>query len=216
MTIRVLLADDHIMVRQGLRALLDAEPDIQVVGEASDGWETIQQAETLRPDVILMDLTMPRLNGLEATRRLEKSLPEIKILALTMHTNEEYVREVLRAGAAGYILKEAAVSELVQAVRVVAKGESYLCPAASKVLVEDLVRGRQWTGDTLFDTLTPREREVLQLIGEGYTNSEIARRLSISVKTVETHRAQLRRKLNIHDRAGLIRYAIRKGIAPTD
>lgn len=216
MTIRVLLADDHIMVRQGLKALLDAEPDIQVVGEASDGWETIQQAETLRPDVILMDLTMPRLNGLEATRRLEKSLPEIKILALTMHTNEEYVREVLRAGAAGYILKEAAVSELVQAVRVVAKGESYLCPAASKVLVEDLVRGRQWTGDTLFDTLTPREREVLQLIGEGYTNSEIARRLSISVKTVETHRAQLRRKLNIHDRAGLIRYAIRKGIASTD
>jgi len=214
MTIRVLLADDHTMVRQGLKALLDAEPDIQVVGEASDGWETIQQAETLRPDVILMDITMPRLNGLEATRRLKKSLPKIQILALTMHTNEEYVREVLRAGAAGYILKEAAVSELVKAVRAVAKGESYLSPAASKVLVEDLARGRQWTGDTLFDTLTPREREVLQLIGEGYTNSEIAKRLSISVKTVETHRAQLRRKLNIHDRAGLIRYAIRKGIPP--
>jgi len=213
MAIRVLLADDHTIVRQGLKALLDAELDIEIVGEAADGWETIQQAEELKPDVVLMDITMPRLNGLEATRRLRRLLPEVRVLVLTVHTNEEYVREILRAGAAGYILKEAAVDELVNAVRAVARGDSFLSPAVSKIVVQDLAHGREWNGETLFDTLTPREREVLQLIGEGHTNQEIADILAISVKTVETHRAQLRRKLNIHDRAGLIHYAIRKGLA---
>ncbi len=216
MAIRVLLADDHTIVRQGLKALLDAEPDIEVVGEAADGWEAIQQAEDLKPDVVLMDITMPRLNGLEATRRLKRILPEVRILVLTVHTNEEYVREILRAGAAGYILKEAAVGELVSAVCAVAQGDSFLSPAVSKIVVEDLARGRDWKGETVFDTLTPREREVLQLIGEGHTNQEIAEILAISVKTVETHRAQLRRKLNIHDRAGLIHYAIRKGLVPME
>jgi two-component system response regulator NreC len=216
MVIRVLLADDHTIVRQGLKALLNAEPDIEVVGEAADGWAAIQQAETLMPDVVLMDITMPRLNGLEATRRLKKLLPQVKVLVLTVHTNEEYVREILRAGAAGYILKEAAVGELVTAVRAVARGDSFLSPAVSKIVVEDLARGREWNGDTVFDTLTPREREVLQLIGEGHTNQEIAEILAISVKTVETHRAQLRRKLDIHDRAGLIYYAIRKGLTRMD
>jgi two-component system response regulator NreC len=216
MAIRVLLADDHTIVRQGLKALLDAEPDIEVVGEAADGWETIQQAEELKPDVVLMDITMPRLNGLEATRRLKRLLPQVKTLVLTVHTNEEYVREILRAGAAGYILKEAAVDELVSAVHAVARGDSFLSPAVSRIVVQDLARGRQWNGETVFDTLTPREREVLQLIGEGHTNQEIAEILAISVKTVETHRAQLRRKLNIHDRAGLIHYAIRKGLVHMD
>lgn len=216
MKIRVLLADDHTIVRQGLRALLDAEPDIEVVGEAGDGWEAIQQAEILEPDVALMDITMPRLSGLEATRRLRKLLPKVRILVLTVHSNEEYVREILLAGAAGYILKEAAVGELVSAVRAVAGGDSFLSPPVSKILVEDLTRGRKWTGDTVFDTLTAREREVLQLIGEGHTNQEIADILAISIKTVETHRAQLRRKLNIHDRAGLIHYAIRKRLVATE
>jgi two-component system response regulator NreC len=211
--IRVLLAEDHTIVRKGLRSLLEQEPGIQVVAEALDGKEAVLKAREFRPDIVLMDIGMPGLNGIEATRRIKQSCPSIGVLVLTMHTSEEYIFEIIRAGASGYVIKDTAPTELVAAMRAVYRGDSYLSPAVSKQVLDGYVRraehGQQ--GDA-FGSLTTREREVLQLIAEGHTNRAIAERLFISVKTVETHRAHLMEKLDIHSTAGLTKYALRRGL----
>lgn len=212
--IRVLLADDHTIVRQGLRALLDSQEDIEVVGEAEDGRQAFEKTKELVPDVVVIDITMPNLNGIEATRQIKKLNPEIKVLVLTVHDNEEYIHQILQAGASGYLLKESAVTDLVSAINAVKKGGIFLSPAISKVVVKDYIRhAEEGTGD--FDSLnilTNREREVLQLIAEGHTNREVAHLLKLSVKTVDVHRSHIMEKLNIHDVTGLVKYSIRKGL----
>jgi len=211
--IKLLVADDHKIFRQGIKKLLEEEPDLQVVGEAADGREAVKKATELKPDMVLMDIAMAKLNGLEATRQIKKSLPRTKVVMLTMHKNEEYVLQSFQAGASGYILKEGAVEELVSAIRSIHQDKSFLSPAISKTLIDAYLRKME-TGkiETPFDLLTDREREVLQLIAEGYTNREVAKALFISVKTVEAHRAHIMQKLNIHEVAKLVKYAIQKGL----
>lgn len=211
--IKLLVADDHKIFRQGIKMLLEEESDLQVVGEASDGREAVKKATELKPDVILMDIAMANLNGLEATRQIKKQLPSAKVIMVTMHKNEEYVLQSFQAGASGFILKEGAVEELVSAIRSINSGKSFLSPSISKTLIDAYMRKME-TGktETPFDLLTDREREVLQLIAEGYTNREVAKSLFISVKTVEAHRAHIMQKLNIHDIAKLVKYAIQKGL----
>ncbi len=212
--IRVLLVDDHTIVRQGLRSLLDSHEDIEVVGEAEDGRQAVQKTDQLIPDVVVLDITMPSLNGIEATRQIKKLNSGIKVIVLTVHDSEEYVHQILQAGASGYLLKESAVSDLVSAINAVKKGDIFLSPSISKVVVKDYIRqtdGGLKEFDSL-DILTGREREVLQLIAEGHTNREVARLLTLSVKTVDVHRAHIKEKLHIHDTAGLIKYSIRKGL----
>ena len=212
--IRVLLADDHTIVRQGLRALLDSQEDIEVVGEAENGRQAFEKTKQIVPDIVVLDITMPNLNGIEATRQIKKLNPEIKVIVLTVHDNEEYVHQVLQAGASGYLLKESAVSDLVSAINAVKKGDIFLSPTISKVVVKDYIRhtDRESRAFDSLDVLTSREREVLQLIAEGHTNREVARLLKLSVKTVDVHRAHIKEKLHIHDTAGLIKYSIRKGL----
>lgn len=209
--VRVLLADDHTLVRAGLRKLLESIPDMDVVGEAGDGLELLELTEKLQPQLVLMDIAMPRLNGLETTGRLVKAWPDIRVLILSMHQNGEYVRQALRQGAVAYLLKDAAPLELELAIRAVLKGETYLSPAVSKGVVSDYVH-RLRTEDEPADALTPRQREVLQLIATGQSTKEIARKLDLSIKTVETHRTQLMKQLDIHEIAGLVRFAIRAGL----
>jgi len=209
--VRVLLADDHTLVRAGLRKLLESMPDFEVVGEAGDGLALLAMAEKLQPGLVLMDIAMPGLNGIEATARLVKAWPGIRVLILSMHQNEEYVRQALRHGAVAYLLKDAAPMELELALTAVLRGETYLSPAVSKGVVHDYVqrlRDEQQPGDAL----SPRQREVLQLIAEGLSTKDIARRLDLSVKTVDTHRSQLMKQLDIHEVAGLVRYAMRAGL----
>lgn len=209
--VRVLLADDHTLVRAGLRKLLESMPAVEVVGEAGDGLELLALAAKLQPNLVLMDIAMPGLNGLEATARVVKAMPDIRVLILSMHQDEEYVRQALRHGAVAYLLKDAAPMELELAVNAVLRGETYLSPAVSKGVVTDYVqrlRGEEQPGELL----TPRQREVLQLIAEGQSTKEIARRLDLSVKTVESHRTQLMKQLDIHEVAGLVRYAMRAGL----
>jgi len=213
--IRVLLADDHALVRAGLRALLQNLPGIEVVAEAGDGREALQLLPTHRPDVVLADISMPGLNGLELAARAAKDWPGVRVVMLSMHANEEYVAQALRAGAAGYLLKDAATVELEAAVRAVGRGETYLSPAISKHVVTGFVQGTG-RGPSSLEQLTPRQREVLQLIAEGNTTKEIAKKLAISVKTVETHRMQLMERLDLHDIAGLVRYAVRVGLIKPD
>ena len=215
--IRVLLAEDHTIVRKGLRSLLDAEPDIEVVGEADNGRQAIQQVHDLGPDVVLMDITMPELNGLEATRRIKGQFPQVQVLVLSMHANEQYVFEILRAGASGYLVKQSAVAELVLAIRAVHRGDGFLSPAISRTVIDEYSRRADAKmNDTQYDRLTPREREVLQLVAEGHSNREIADLLCISIKTVEAHRAHLMDKLDLHNTAELTRYAIARGLISTD
>jgi DNA-binding NarL/FixJ family response regulator len=210
-TTRVLLADDHTLVRAGLRKLLESIPDMEVVGEAGDGLELLELAERLQPQVVLMDIAMPRLNGLEATARIAKTWPHMRVLILSMHQNAEYVRQALRHGAAAYLLKDAAPLELEMALKAVLRGETYLSPSVSQGVMSDYVL-RLRSEEQPADALTPRQREVLQLIAEGQSTKEIARRLDLSVKTVETHRTQLMKQLDIHEVASLVRYAIRAGL----
>lgn len=215
MSIRVLLADDHDLVRAGLRALLDAMDDIEVVGEAGDGLEALRLVEQCSPHVVLMDLMMSGLNGLDATIRIVREFPHVRVVVLSMNAAEEFVLPSVRAGASGYLLKNVRPAELEEAVRAAARGEVYLTPAVARYFVEDYRRRTAGASDS-FDRLTPRQREVLQLVAEGNTTKTIAQRLGVSPKTVETYRAQLMEILDIHEIAGLTRYAIRRGIVCPD
>jgi len=210
-SVRVLLADDHTLVRAGLKKLLESMPGIAVVGEAGDGLELLALVEKFQPHLVLMDIAMPGLNGLEATARLSKAWPDTRVLILSMHQNEEYVRQALRHGAVAYLLKDSAPMELELAITAVLRGETYLSPAVSRGVVSDYVQ-RLRGDEQATSPLTPRQREVLQLIAEGQSTKDIARRLDLSVKTVETHRSQLMKQLDIHDVAGLVRYAMRAGL----
>lgn len=210
--IRVLLADDHTILRDGIRALLDDQADIEVIGEAEDGLSTVKMVAKLKPDVVIMDIAMPMLNGLEATRQIQRDYPQVKVLILTMHENEEYIRQVLAAGALGYVLKDAAAHDLLGAIRAVHRGEAVLSPAITRLVIEDYLRWGDIRPAGTSNGLTPREREILQLIAEGYTNKEIAEILSLSVKTIQSHRSNLMSKLDLHDRGELIKYAIQKKI----
>lgn len=215
--IRVLLVEDHTIVRKGIRSLLDDEREIEVVGEAENGRDAVAQAETLVPDIVVMDHTMPLLNGLEATRQIRKLLPQVQVLILTMHTSEEYVFQFLQAGAAGYLVKQTAPTELLSAIRSIHAGDSFLSPTISKAVISEYVRAGENCGRPASDSvLTDREREILQLIAEGHTNQAIGQQLQISVKTVGVHRLNLMQKLDLHNLADLTKYAIRNGIIGLD
>ena len=211
--IRILLADDHTILRAGLRMMLNAQPDMEVIGEAQDGKQAINATMHLQPDIVLMDITMPDMGGIEATRQIKRIAPEVKVLVLTMHENDEYVFQALRAGASGYILKEAADTELITALHVLRSGQFYLSPSAQSVIVGDYLQ-RVHTGEEKdsYNNLTEREKEILKLVAEGYTNNQIAERLVISPKTVDTHRTHVMDKLNLHSRAELVKYAMRRGL----
>ncbi|MCC7339781.1 MAG: response regulator transcription factor [Bryobacterales bacterium] len=206
--IRILLADDHSVVRQGFSAILRTQDDMDVIAEATNGREAIEKALALKPDVIVMDVAMPELNGIEATRRIQDEAPRSRILALSMHKDAVYVREILRAGARGYLLKDAIDTDLISAVRAVAQGDGYISPAVSEAVLSDY---RKHVTNPL-DLLSSREREVLQMIAEGLINKEIATKLGLSVYTVEAHRGRLMEKLNLHSTSELVRFAIRNGL----
>jgi len=210
---RVIIAEDHTILREGLRALLSSSPDFEIVGEAEDGRAAIKCVETTRPDLILMDLSMPRMSGLDALREIKRQFPHIKIVALTVHKTEEYVLATLQAGADGYILKDTTHAELLMALQTVLRGKRFLSPGISETVIDGYLKGKK-TGAPLsaWDTLTHREREILKLIAEGYKNKEIADYLCISVKTVETHRSNLMRKLDLHNVSALTAYALDKGL----
>lgn len=212
MAIRVLVADDHTMVREGLRALLDADSDIEVVCEACNGVEAVNGAKKFKPDIAILDIAMPMLNGLLATQRIRSEVPETKVLVLSMYGEEEYVTQALKSGALGFILKDAAASELISALKAVCRNERYLSPAISWKLVKKYVVNGEMVEIKKKAGLTTREKEVLQLIAEGYTNNEIARVLKLSVKTIQTHRSRIMEKLDIHSIAGLTRHAIKIGL----
>ena len=206
--IRILLADDHGVVRQGFKMILGAQADMEIVGEAANGREAVEQAERLKPDIVVMDVAMPEPNGIEATRRLAESAPHVRVLALSMHKDSVYVRETLRAGARGYLLKDSGANDLVAAVRAVANGEGYLSPAVSNAVLDDYRRHVT----NAIDLLTSREREVLQMLAEGKTNKEIAATLNLSVYTVDAHRGHIMEKLNLHSINELVRFAVRNGM----
>lgn len=211
--IRVLLAEDHVIVRKGIRTLLEKDEQIQIVAEAQDGNEALAKSEHLNPDVVVMDITMPLLNGLEATRRIKKYCPDVKVLILTMHNAEEYIFQLLRAGASGYVLKHAAPDELLFAIKAVHRGDTYLSPSIAKIVIDDyILHAEKSANEDPLEVLTSREREILQLLAEGHSNREIAKMLFISVKTVETHRSNLMNKLNLHGIAELVVFAINRGV----
>lgn len=214
--IRIVLADDHPVVRHGVRGLLQAEPEFVVVGEASNGLETVQLVEKLQPEVLVVDLMIPGVNGLEVIRQIRQRLPLIRIVVLSMHANEPYVLEALRNGAAGYVLKDSSAGDLVLAVRQVLAGQRYLSPPLSERAVEAYLQRSRETSFDPYDALTEREREVLHLAAEGLSNPDVAARLSISPRTVETHRANLMRKLGLKTQTDLIRYALKRGILPME
>ncbi len=216
MSIKILLADDHRITRQGLRSLLEKEPDMEVVAEAEEGRTTVRLACELLPDVVVMDVSMPDLNGMEATRQILAELPNVKVIALSMHSDNLFVSEMLKSGASGYLLKDCAFEELARAIHVVVDGKTYLSPAISGVVVDEYLHHLTKTESPGSKVLTDREREVLQLIAEGNSTKQVALKLHISVKTVETHRRQIMSKLNIHTIAELTKYAIRQGLTSLD
>lgn len=211
--LRILLADDHIVMRTGLRALLERQPNLEVVGESENGRETVALAASLRPDVVVMDVGMPVLNGIEATQTIVTQCPTIAVVILSMHADESYVMRALKAGARGYLLKDSAAADLIGAIQAISQGKSFFSPKVSRILAEDYVRVLKQKGavDT-YDLLTSREREILQLLAEGKANKEVATALNISPYTVETHRSHILQKLNLHNSAELVLYAVRKGI----
>ena len=213
MSTTILLVDDHRIVREGLRTLLGQQPDLEVVGEASDGREAVAQARLLRPEVIVMDIAMPELNGVEATRLILAELPQARVVALSMYADRRFVAEVLRAGALGYVLKDGAFEELALAIRTVTQGKTYLSPSIAGLVVEELVRRTAAPGTPSLGGLTPRERQVLKLLADGMRPREIAQELAISVKTVEVHKQNLMNKLEIHTASELTRFAIREGLS---
>lgn len=211
--LRILLADDHTVVRQGLRKILEDRADWEVVGEAGDGREAVRLAEELTPDVGIIDIAMPLLDGIEATRQIVKRSPNTRILVLTMHADEAYVHQILQAGATGYLLKDSADVDLVQAVTAVSKGKSFFSPAVARLMLDDYVRTLAEKGATdRYEMLSEREREIFQLIAEGKANKEMAALLSISPSTVETHRARIMEKLDLHSAAEIVLYAVRRGV----
>jgi len=211
--IRILLADDHAVMRTGLRLVLERQPDFRVVGEASDGREAVALAQQHKPEVVVMDIGMPNLNGIEAARQVTAALPEVSVVILSMHSDEAYVLRALKAGARAYLLKESAESDLIAAIRAVHNGKAFFSPAVSRMLVEDYIRQLQDREiEDSYELLTTREREVLQLIAEGRSNKEIAHMLNLSLYTVESHRGNLMEKLNLHTVPELILYAVRKGV----
>jgi DNA-binding NarL/FixJ family response regulator len=212
MSIRILLADDHKITRQGLRSLLEKQQDMEVVAEADNGRTAVRLAGEIAPDIVIMDLTMPDLNGVEATRQIVADSPDVKVIALSMHSDSLFVTEMLKSGAAGYLLKDCAFEELAKAIRIVLDGKTYLSPSISGVVVEDYVHRLSKVEFSGSEVLSDREREVLQLMAEGHSTKQIAIKLHISVKTVETHRRQIMSKLDIHTVAELTKYAIRKGL----
>lgn len=215
--IRIFLADDHAVLRAGLRALLNSEDDMEVVGEAGDGEETLARARESQPDIIVMDIAMPNVTGLDAMRRIKQEGLPSKVLILTMHAEARYLFPVIEAGGSGYVLKSGADRELIEAIRTVSRGEVYLYPAAAKLLLEGyLERVRQGQERDSYDGLTEREREVLKYIAEGFSGTEIAERLVISPKTVDTYRERIMSKLNLHHRHELVKYALRKGLLTSD
>jgi len=216
MTVHVLLADDHPIIRQGLMRLLEAEPDMSVVGEAGDGLQAVQLAETLKPDVLVLDMMMPGLNGLEVLRQVKKRSPGTLNLVLSMQSADAYVVEALKCGASGYILKDSGPAEVVAAVRQVLQGQRFLSPKLSEKLIDAYIQTAEKSTADLYETLTDREREVLQMASESMTNAEIARRLSLSPRTVELHRSRMMNKLGLHNQTDLIRYAVKRGILPLD
>jgi DNA-binding NarL/FixJ family response regulator len=215
-SISVVLAEDHKILREGLRALLKKESDIQVVGEAEDGRSAIRLAKKLKPSVVLMDIGMPELNGIEATKRICRDAPSVRVLVLSMHADRHFVTRSFGAGASGYLLKDCAFQVLAGAIRAVAGGQTYLSPRVAGFLIEDYLSLSRMVSSSAHATLTPREREVLQLLAEGKATKQIANRLGVSVKTVETHRRNLMHKLDLHSLAELTRYAIREGLTPLE
>ena len=211
--VRVLLADDHELVRKGLRALIERQPDLEVAGEAADGREAVELCEQMKPDVVVMDIAMPRLNGIEATGQIVKRNPATGVIMLSMHSDEGYLTRALAAGAKGYLLKDSAEADLLLAIETVAKGKPFFSPSIGAALLEDYVRQLQQRGLTdSYELLTDREREILQLLAEGKSNKEVAALLNLSPYTVETHRTHLMQKLNLHNTAEIVLYAVRKGI----
>ena len=215
MAIRVLLADDHRVLRQGLRVLIEKQPDVQVVGEATHGKEAVQLARKLRPDVVVMDVSMPQLNGIEATRLVRAQLPDVRVLALSMHPHRRMVADMLRAGASGYVLKDCEIEELAGAIRAVAEGKVYLSPDVSAPVVEALVQQKS-SEEAALAPLTPKEREVLQLLAEGHAVKAIAHRLGIAERTAHTHRVNIMQKLDLSSTAELTKFAIREGLTSLD
>ncbi len=214
---RILIADDHVIVREGLRTLLEAQPDIQIVEEATDGEEAVNKTKEVQPDIVLMDITMPGMSGIEATCQIKQQNPDVRILALTMHESDEYFFKMLEAGASGYFVKGGSSSELVSALRAVWKGDVFIYPTMAKKLLNDyLNRVGAGQDKKYYDGLTDREREILKLIAEGHTNQEIAELLVLSTATVQTHRANIMAKLGLHSRTELIKYAIRRGFITLD
>ena len=209
---KIILAEDHVLVREGIKKIIEAFPGLEVVGEVGDGPELIKLLKKLPVDMVVLDISMPSLPGIEATREIKQAYPTVKVLILTMHENEEYIRQVLAAGAMGYILKDAAARELLDAIHTVQRGEAVLSPAITRLVIENYLRWGDLQKEDTSNGLSPREREVLQLIAEGYTNKQISEILCISIKTVQAHRANLMSKLDLHDRADLIKYAIQRKI----
>jgi DNA-binding NarL/FixJ family response regulator len=210
---KILLADDHNVLRKGLRRILEEQPDLEVVGEASDGREAVNLNNVLRPDIVVMDIAMPLMNGLEATRQILQRNTDVNVLILSMYSDENYVVQVLRAGARGYLLKDTAEEDLITAVRTVAKGQPFFSPKIAKLLLGDSMQRIRTEGvSDSYDLLTPREREVLQLIAEGKSNNEAAAARFVSATTIETHRARIMDKLDLHSTADIVLYAVRKGI----